>query len=417
MREGWKYNKIGEVMSVERGGSPRPIKNFLTDAPDGLNWIKISDATASTKYIYSTKEKIKKEGLKKTRLVNEGDFILSNSMSFGRPYIMKTKGCIHDGWLVLKNNHKIELDSDYLYHLLGSPYIFEQFDKLAAGSTVRNLNIALVSSVPIPIPPLLEQKQIVAILDKAFAAIDQAKANIERNIENAKELFQSKLNEIFSQKGEGWEEKKLGDVCEKLQYGTSSKSLPQGEVAVLRMGNIQDFEINWSNIKFTNDELEIKKYLLEKGDVLFNRTNSPELVGKSAIYNGNWKAIYAGYLINVKYNRNVLSGNFLNYYLNSSFTREYGFSVMSSSVNQANISASKLSNYRIYVPPLKTQVQIENNLNSIRAFQKKILNNYKSKLSCLKDLKKSLLQKAFSGDLTSPEGTEPVIDGIHPIET
>ena len=114
----------------------------------------------------------------KTRLVNEGVFLLSNSMSFGRPYIMKTSGCIHDGWLVLKEKEQGLLNKDFLYHLLGSPYIFEQFDKLAAGSTVRNLNISLVSSVEIPIPSLPEQQQIVAILDKAFAAIDQAKTNI-----------------------------------------------------------------------------------------------------------------------------------------------------------------------------------------------------------------------------------------------
>ena len=164
------------------------------------------------KILKRTKQKITKEGLHKTRLVEEGDFLLSNSMSFGRPYIMKTKGCIHDGWLVLKEKEKDLLDKDYLFHLLGSPYIFKEFDRLAAGSTVRNLNIALVSSVQIPIPPLPEQKQIVAILDKAFAAIDQAQTNIERNIENVKELFQSKLNDIFSQKGEGWEEKTLGEL-------------------------------------------------------------------------------------------------------------------------------------------------------------------------------------------------------------
>jgi len=161
MKQGWIYQKIGDVMQVERGGSPRPIKKYLTDDPNGLNWIKIGDATASNKYIYKTKEKITADGLHKTRLVEEGDFILSNSMSFGRPYIMKIKGCIHDGWLVLKDKNAGVMNKDFLYHLLCSPYIFEQFDKLAAGSTVRNLNIGLVSSVEIPIPPLPEQKRIV----------------------------------------------------------------------------------------------------------------------------------------------------------------------------------------------------------------------------------------------------------------
>jgi type I restriction enzyme S subunit len=118
MKEAWELKKLGEVLTIERGGSPRPIKKYLTDSSEGINWIKISDATASNKYIYETKEKITKDGLHKTRLVNEGDFLLSNSMSFGRPYIMKTTGCIHDGWLVLKQDEKKVFETEYLYYLL-----------------------------------------------------------------------------------------------------------------------------------------------------------------------------------------------------------------------------------------------------------------------------------------------------------
>ncbi|MBU4485725.1 MAG: restriction endonuclease subunit S, partial [Candidatus Delongbacteria bacterium] len=157
----WEVRKLGDVLKIERGGSPRPIEKYITNSPNGINWIKISDATASDKYIYETKEKITQEGLNKTRLVYEGDFILSNSMSFGRPYIMKTTGCIHDGWLVLRQPQKKIFETEFLYYLLSSPYLFQQFDLLAAGSTVRNLNIALASSVDVPIPPLAEQKRIV----------------------------------------------------------------------------------------------------------------------------------------------------------------------------------------------------------------------------------------------------------------
>jgi len=186
--------------SIERGGSPRPIKKYLTKSSDGINWIKISDATASEKYIYETEEKITRDGLHKTRIVNEGDFILSNSMSFGRPYIMKTTGCIHDGWLVLKHTDKKLFDMDFLYYLLSSPYVFQQFNNLAAGSTVRNLNIALVSSVKVPIPPLPEQKRIVTILDETFERIAKAKENTERNLKNAKEIFNSYLENISADK-------------------------------------------------------------------------------------------------------------------------------------------------------------------------------------------------------------------------
>ena len=150
MTNGWQTRTLGEICDIERGGSPRPIQNFITSDPKGINWIKIGDATASGKYIYKTEEKIKPEGVKRSRMVYEGDFILSNSMSFGRPYIMKTAGCIHDGWLVL---HQPKVDPDYLYYVLGSDLVFSQFDRLAAGSTVRNLNIGLAKSVEIPYPP------------------------------------------------------------------------------------------------------------------------------------------------------------------------------------------------------------------------------------------------------------------------
>jgi type I restriction enzyme S subunit len=224
MKEAWELKKLGEVLTIERGGSPRPIKKYLTDSSEGINWIKISDATASNKYIYETKEKITKDGLHKTRLVNEGDFLLSNSMSFGRPYIMKTTGCIHDGWLVLKQDEKKVFETEYLYYLLSSPYLFEQFDSLAAGSTVRNLNIRLVNSVEVPIPPLTEQQRIVSILDQAFAAIDKAKANAEQNLQNAKELFESYLQRVFEKKGDGWEERKVNEIGN-AQTGTTPKTV------------------------------------------------------------------------------------------------------------------------------------------------------------------------------------------------
>ena len=198
MKQGWEVKSLGEVFSIERGGSPRPIKKYLTNSSDGINWIKISDATASDKYIYETKEKITKEGLHKTRVVNEGDFILSNSMSFGRPYIMKTMGCIHDGWLVLKENGERVFETEFLYYLLSSPFVFQQFNSKAAGSTVRNLNIALVSSVSVPIPPLSEQKRIVKKLDALSSKTKKLETIYHQKIEDLEELKKSVLQKAFN---------------------------------------------------------------------------------------------------------------------------------------------------------------------------------------------------------------------------
>jgi type I restriction enzyme S subunit len=124
----------------------------------------IGDAGVGEKYITKTAKKIRPEGLSKTRLVKEGDLLLSNSMSFGRPYIMKTDGAIHDGWLVLRDAHAI-CSPDYLYHVLGSPTCYVQFARAAAGATVKNLNTSIVSSVEIPLPPLEKQVKIAERLD------------------------------------------------------------------------------------------------------------------------------------------------------------------------------------------------------------------------------------------------------------
>lgn len=141
----WEQRKFGELVVIERGGSPRPIDDYITDSPDGLNWVKIGDAPEQGNYITSTKEKIKPEGLSKTREVHPGDLILSNSMSFGKPYIMAIDGCIHDGWLSIKNTNNV-FDLKFLCVLLGTDQMLTQYKSMAAGSTVNNLNKELVGN-------------------------------------------------------------------------------------------------------------------------------------------------------------------------------------------------------------------------------------------------------------------------------
>ncbi len=166
----WKYVRFGDVAYIVRGGSPRPIKAYITDSADGINWIKIGDVEKGGKYIYSTNEKIKPEGEKKSRRVYPGDFLLTNSMSFGRPYISKIEGCIHDGWLLIRNLNGF--DVDFLYHILSSAYLSSQFKDKASGSTVENLNIDKVNSAIIPLPPLAEQKRIVERVEEIFRLLD-----------------------------------------------------------------------------------------------------------------------------------------------------------------------------------------------------------------------------------------------------
>jgi type I restriction enzyme S subunit len=176
--ESWVWCKLGEINSIARGGSPRPIKNYLTDSDDGINWIKIGDTEKGGKYIYATQEKIIKEGIPHSRYVEINDFLLTNSMSFGRPYILKTNGCIHDGWLVISID-KQTLDTDFMYYLLSSPFMYSQFFNSAVGSTVKNLKSETVQQTPFPLPPLLEQQRIVAKIEQIFNQLDTIEQSIK----------------------------------------------------------------------------------------------------------------------------------------------------------------------------------------------------------------------------------------------
>ena len=169
--DSWKWIRLGDVVEIARGGSPRPIKEYLTQRSDGLNWIKIGDSIKGSKYINSTAEKILPSGLHKTRLVHKGDFILSNSMSFGRPYILNIDGCIHDGWLVIHQYYPL-FDKEFLFYLLSSPMVFKQFCDRVAGAVVNNLNSDKVALTLVPVIPVAEQKRIVAKIEELLPLCD-----------------------------------------------------------------------------------------------------------------------------------------------------------------------------------------------------------------------------------------------------
>ena len=167
----WTWLRLKHASEIARGGSPRPIKEYLTDLADGINWIKIGDTEKDGMYINSTKEKIKPEGLSKSRLVHKGDFLLTNSMSFGRPYITNIDGCIHDGWLVISPIGTSYIQK-FLYYLLSSGYAYSQFAEKVSGAVVKNLNRDKVADALFPLPPYNEQQRILDKLDELIPKIN-----------------------------------------------------------------------------------------------------------------------------------------------------------------------------------------------------------------------------------------------------
>ena len=157
-------------MLIQRGGSPRPIDSYITHDSNGINWIKIGDVEPGETYITSTEDKIIPEGASKSRWVYPGDLILSNSMSFGRPYILSISGCIHDGWLLIRDEKK-RFDKEFLVQYLSSDSMLSQYKALAAGSTVNNLNKDLVGSTTISFPSMKEQHEIGSFFTNLDACI------------------------------------------------------------------------------------------------------------------------------------------------------------------------------------------------------------------------------------------------------
>ena len=251
MKQGWEIKKLGEVCTIERGGSPRPIQAYITESDDGINWIKIGDATDGSKYITSTKEKIKPEGMKKSRFVHKGDFILSNSMSFGRPYILAVDGCIHDGWLVIHDDSN-RFDKNYLYYYLGSPNIYNEFKRLAVGGVVNNLNSELVRSVNVCIPPREEQERIVAELDCLSGVIEKKREQLRELDALAQSIFYQMFGDPITNE-KGWEVKKFED-CYKLASGNglSAKHIIDGDYPVYGgngiVGYHHEYNLDGNNI-------------------------------------------------------------------------------------------------------------------------------------------------------------------------
>jgi type I restriction enzyme, S subunit len=192
----WVEKNLDGICTVKRGSSPRPIKNYITEDPKGVNWIKIGDTKGVDKYITKTRQKITKEGAERSRQVNKGDLLLSNSMSYGKPFIMGISGYIHDGWFVLHTNR--EVDSEFLFYALSSKLVQNQFSNLAAGSVVKNISGDLVKKAVIPIPSLSEQKQFVEDIKNLYPPIKSLTSVFNAKLGSLDELKLSILQEAFN---------------------------------------------------------------------------------------------------------------------------------------------------------------------------------------------------------------------------
>ena len=376
------YVKIGDVCVVERGGSPRPIDNYITAAPNGINWIKIGDTTDSM-YITETAQKITPEGMKKSRYVQPGDFLLSNSMSFGRPYILKIDGCIHDGWLVLRDNSNV-FDKKFLYYYLSAPSTYQKFKNMAVGGVVNNLNSEMVRGVTVPLPSKEEQIEVVDRLDNITNLISLRKQQLAK----LDELVKARFVEMFI--GKGYPKKTVDEVSlGKGEYGAQSASVEYEPTRprYVRITDINDDGTLNNDVVASINPADDEQYKLEYGDFMFARMGAT--VGKTyAFIKGN--QIFAGYLIRYRLNQKLINPRYLFWYTRLD---EYWnwVKLNQSGAAQPGINAKKYGSLQIPLPPIEQQ-------NEFAAF---VEQTDKSKLAVqqsldkLETLKKALMQKYF----------------------
>lgn len=238
----WESVNLGNVCEVVRGGSPRPIIDYITEDEEGVNWLKIGDVNESDKYFRYTNEKIKPSGIPKTREVLPGDLILSNSMSFGRVFITLINGYIHDGWLRLRPNEKV-LDKDYLYYFLTSNIAQNQFKAIATGSVVNNLKSDTVKAAKVFLPPIKIQKKISDYLNAIDEKIELNKMINNNLLEQIKTICTAWLSEYKPFDGvmpSDWVETPLSDITEFISgYSYKGTELTDSTIA---MATIKNFD-------------------------------------------------------------------------------------------------------------------------------------------------------------------------------
>lgn len=375
---GWKTVSLADICEIERGGSPRPISDFVTNDEDGVNWIKITDATASGKCIYATEEKIIPDGVKRSRMVYPGDFILSNSMSFGRPYIMQTSGCIHDGWLVLR---KPNADTDFLYYILSSEVVSNQFESLAAGSTVRNLNVQIAKEVKIPLPPLAEQRKIAEILRTWDEAIETAEAEIKAKQERKRVLMKG----LFSQK----DGRQACDSRPITEIADLSKERPQGaEIVCVDFEHISPETCQLIGSHPVRGD-EVSKYRFKNGDVLFAKLRP--YLKKAWLSDREGICSSEFWVFRAKTDKGD-PGFIRQFVLSEPFLEACA---ASSGSKMPRADWSHVEKVKFYLPPLSEQSAIAVILQAADA---EIETNNKL-IMLLRDQKRGLMQKLLTGDV------------------
>ena len=354
-------------------------------------------------------------------MLKDDDFLMSLTGNVGRVAIIDASflpAALNQRVACLRIKSEDSVRKEYIFYFCLQKQFVSDCIKSAKGSAQLNMSTEWLKEYPIPLPPLAEQQRIVDRIESLFANLDEAKEKAQAVLDSFETRKAAILHKAFTgeltakwreEHGvgmESWEKKSVGELCISLKYGTAKKSDASGNVVVLRMGNLQQGEIDWSDLAYSNDPDDIEKYKLFPGDVLFNRTNSAALVGKTAIYRGEHPAIYAGYLIKLDYDHDKIIGDYLNYALNTLDAKKYCNSVKTDGVNQSNINAKKIGAYSFNVPSIPEQEKIVSVIQKLLSKEQQAKEAAEAVLDQIDLMKKSILARAFRGELGTNDPNE-----------
>ena len=424
-----------EVIKWSSGGTPKATEKLYYEN-GSIPWLIIGDLNDG--FVLKSEKLITDLGFRNSnaKMIPKGSLLVAMYGSIGKLGISGIDCCCNQAIAFAAEQHN-----------LLTKYVFYYMQRIKAdliekgkGGTQKNISLTVLNSIDIIVPPITDQQRIVERIEELFSELDKAEKTllkIKSQLEIykqavLKEAFEGKLTYSWRKQNyigleeiiksissakmntkhsvkmqeeielpaipDNWQWISINDITNGVEYGTSKKSSKSGEIPVVRMGNIQNGKIDWSDLVYSSDQEEIEKYKLHYNDVLFNRTNSPELVGKTAVYKGEKEAIFAGYLIRIN-QFECINSDYLTYYLNSFLARQYSNRVKTDGVNQSNINGNKLKSYPFPLCSLQEQEQIVMELEARLSEVNEILEVVEKSLMQTKAIKQSILKEAFEGKL------------------
>ena len=388
----WPLVKIGEYSEIVSGSTP---KTNIEEYWNGdVHWVTPKDISGLDGiYIYNTNKKISKKGLEScsTHLLPSGSVLLSSRAPIGLLAINGVPMCTNQGFKSIIPE-KGKLHNEFLYFYLKSKR--EYLNSIGNGATFKEISKESFSKVLIPLPPLDDQIRIATLLSKVENLISRRREQLKQLDELLKSVFLEMFGDPVRNE-KGWERVTIRDLISEAKYGTS-KSAEGGQYKYLRMNNISTNGFwDFTSLKYIDiDDYEVSKYLLVRNDLVFNRTNSKELVGKTAVYSSDEKVIIAGYLIRVR-TKPEANPWYIWGYLNSKAGKLRLFNLCRNIVGMANINAQELQDISILKPPIDLQNQFEAIVSKVEFLRAR----YTQSLNELELLYGTLSQKAFKAEL------------------